>query len=286
MVEADESDGTFLSLDPGDRRGHQRRARPSRPLRDLRRAGGGLRRRSWPAPAAGAWWGPTTRWPPLGPAPRRRRGGHGARVPPTGSSTSSSARSSVVLRPGRPAGAELGRLAVPVPGLHNARNAAVATVAALAVGRPFDAAARALARFAGVARRFEFRGEAGGVHLRRRLRPPARPRSGPRWPRPATAAGGRVVAVFQPHRYSRTGGCRPAVRRRLRRRRRGGGHRRLRRRRGAGARGVGPARGRRRPPARPRTGRSSTCPAATELRRTSPGCSGPATCAAPSAPGT
>ena len=90
-----------------------------------------------------------------------------------------------------------------VPGLHNARNAAVATVAALAAGATPEAAARALARFGGVARRFEFRGEQGGVtfvddyaHL-------------PTEVRAALAAarnGGwrRVVAVFQPHRYSRT----------------------------------------------------------------------------------
>ena len=70
-------------------------------------------------------------------------------------------------------------------------------------GAPFAAAASALARFAGVPRRFEFRGEAGGVtfvddyaHL-------------PTEVRAALAAardGGwrRVVAVFQPHRYTRT----------------------------------------------------------------------------------
>jgi UDP-N-acetylmuramate--alanine ligase len=113
------------------------------------------------------------------------------------------ARSSLSFDLVGPSGVVLGTLAVPVPGLHNARNAAVATVAALAAGAPFDAAARALARFAGVARRFEFRGSVGGVtfvddyaHL-------------PTEVRAALAAarnGGwrRVVAVFQPHRYSRT----------------------------------------------------------------------------------
>ena len=110
------------------------------------------------------------------------------------------------LRAGRPDGAALGRLAVPVPGLHNARNAAVATVAALAAGVPFDAAARALARFAGVARRFEFRGAVDGVtfvddyaHLPTEVRAAL-----------AAARNGdwrRVVAVFQPHRYSRTAGA-------------------------------------------------------------------------------
>jgi UDP-N-acetylmuramate--alanine ligase len=113
------------------------------------------------------------------------------------------ARSSIAFGLVDRSGTEFGRLAVPVPGLHNAKNAAVATVAALAVGVPFATASRALARFAGVARRFEFRGAVGGVtfvddyaHL-------------PTEVQAALAAarnGGwrRVVAVFQPHRYSRT----------------------------------------------------------------------------------
>ena len=98
---------------------------------------------------------------------------------------------------------ELGPLHVGVPGIHNARNAAVAAVAALLAGAPYAAAQAALARFAGVTRRFEFRGEAAGVtfvddyaHLPGEVRVAL-----------ATAkAGGwrRIVAVFQPHRFSRT----------------------------------------------------------------------------------
>ena len=102
-----------------------------------------------------------------------------------------------------PAGDVLGRLAVPVPGIHNARNAAVAAVAALAVGVTFDTVARALARFAGVARRFEFRGTVDGItyvddyaHLPSEVRAALAAARNGRWP--------RVVAVFQPHRYSRT----------------------------------------------------------------------------------
>jgi UDP-N-acetylmuramate--alanine ligase len=97
----------------------------------------------------------------------------------------------------------LGPLHIGVPGWHNARNAAVAVVAALRAGASFDAARAALARFAGVPRRFEFRGEAGGVtfvddyaHLPTEVRAAL-----------ATARTGgwsRVVAVFQPHRFSRT----------------------------------------------------------------------------------
>jgi UDP-N-acetylmuramate--alanine ligase len=100
-------------------------------------------------------------------------------------------------------GRRLGRLELPVPGLHNATNATGAVVAGLALGADMAAAQRALARFAGVARRFQFRGEQGGVsfvddyaHLPGEVAPTL-----------ATARSGgwrRIVCVFQPHRYSRT----------------------------------------------------------------------------------
>jgi UDP-N-acetylmuramate--alanine ligase len=112
------------------------------------------------------------------------------------------ARSSVAFALRGPEGV-LGTLRIGVPGLHNARNAAVATVAALRAGAPFSAAESALARFAGVSRRFEFRGTANGVtfvddyaHLPTEVRAAL-----------ATARSGgwsRIVAVFQPHRFSRT----------------------------------------------------------------------------------
>ena len=103
-----------------------------------------------------------------------------------------------LVRPGE----SLGLFELPVPGLHNARNAAAAVSAALELGVDPEHARRALARFAGVARRFEFRGDFGGVtfvddyaHL-------------PGEVRVALDAGlggsfERVVCVFQPHRYSR-----------------------------------------------------------------------------------
>jgi UDP-N-acetylmuramate--alanine ligase len=96
----------------------------------------------------------------------------------------------------------LGRVALPVTGANITANAAVAVAASLVVGAPFDAARRALARFAGVARRFESRGEAHGVrfvddyaHLPTEVAAviEAARHTGP----------GRLVVVFQPHRYSR-----------------------------------------------------------------------------------
>ena len=103
---------------------------------------------------------------------------------------------------------DLGEVHLPVPGAHNARNAAVAAATALEIGVDFSTVMRALARFGGVARRFEFRGEAAGVdfvddyaHL-------------PTEVAAALAAGRdtrpeRLVAVFQPHRYSRVAALAP-----------------------------------------------------------------------------
>jgi UDP-N-acetylmuramate--alanine ligase len=112
------------------------------------------------------------------------------------------ARSSVTFALDGPAG-PLGRIDVPTAGIHNVRNAAMAAASALCIGAPFSAVAAALARFTGVPRRFEFRGEANGVtfvddyaHLPGEVRVAL----------DAARAGAwhRVVAVFQPHRYTRT----------------------------------------------------------------------------------
>ncbi|MGE0877629.1 MAG: UDP-N-acetylmuramate--L-alanine ligase [Acidimicrobiia bacterium] len=98
----------------------------------------------------------------------------------------------------------LGRLAVPQRGLHNARNATAAVAMAMEMGAPFEAAAAALARFGGVARRFDFRGRHDGIdlvddyaHLPTEI--------GAVLEAAATSGDGwkRVVAVFQPNRFSR-----------------------------------------------------------------------------------
>jgi UDP-N-acetylmuramate--alanine ligase len=101
------------------------------------------------------------------------------------------------------AGEVVGQIALAVPGLHNARNAMAAIAMAAELGAPLDAAARALSRYAGVARRWQHRGEAGGVtfvdeysHLPTEVRAALATARDGGWP--------RVVAVFQPHRFSRT----------------------------------------------------------------------------------
>ncbi len=99
-------------------------------------------------------------------------------------------------------GARLGQVTVPVPGRHVALNSLAAIGVALELGIKFEAAAAALAKFGGISRRFELKGEGGGrlvlddyAHHPQEVR--------------ATLAAARaafhrrIVAVFQPHRFTR-----------------------------------------------------------------------------------
>jgi UDP-N-acetylmuramate--alanine ligase len=97
-----------------------------------------------------------------------------------------------------------GRVSLRVPGRHNALNAAAAFTAALGLGFPADDVQDGLAGFAGTRRRFELKGYAGGVWVYddyahhptevAAVLAAARPLAGE----------GRLVAVFQPHLFSRT----------------------------------------------------------------------------------
>jgi UDP-N-acetylmuramate--alanine ligase len=99
--------------------------------------------------------------------------------------------------------APLGPLRIPVPGRHNVLNALAAVATADRLGIGFDQAAAALATFRGAERRFERRGEAGGVlvvddyghHPTELAAVLAAARA---------AIGRRLVIAFQPHRYTRT----------------------------------------------------------------------------------
>jgi UDP-N-acetylmuramate--alanine ligase len=91
-----------------------------------------------------------------------------------------------------------------VPGVHNVRNGAMAVGVALALETPLEPVLEALARFGGVGRRFEGIGQAQGVevvddyahHPTEVAATLAAARQ--RFPE------ARLVAVFQPHLYSRT----------------------------------------------------------------------------------
>ena len=105
-----------------------------------------------------------------------------------------------VLHRGEP----LGSVSLPLRGVHNVRNATGALAMAVTVGVPFEVAAAALAKFGGVARRFDVRGVDGGAtlvddyaHLPSEIGAvlAAARQSGDGWQ--------RVVAVFQPNRFNR-----------------------------------------------------------------------------------
>lgn len=98
----------------------------------------------------------------------------------------------------------LGEIELPQRGIHNVANASAAAAMALEIGVEFADVASALARFGGVARRFDVRGMDGGAtfvddyaHLPTEIAAvlAAARGSGDPWR--------RVIAVFQPNRFNR-----------------------------------------------------------------------------------
>ena len=104
----------------------------------------------------------------------------------------------VLLREGR----EVGEVRLGLPGRHNVANATAALAVGLERGASFDVLREALAGFQGVRRRFEVYCESPLV-VDDYAHNPVKVRSLLRAVREAWP-GRRVVAVFQPHRYSRT----------------------------------------------------------------------------------
>src|ERR671924_870307 len=100
-------------------------------------------------------------------------------------------------------GALLGECALQIPGRHNVLNALAAVGVGLDLEIPFVTIQKALAGFAGVQRRFQIRGTAGGVTVVDDYgHHPAEIRA----TLAAAKAGfdSRVVTIFQPHRFTRT----------------------------------------------------------------------------------
>lgn len=99
-------------------------------------------------------------------------------------------------------GAPLGEIELRIPGHHNVLNALAAVAVGLELGIGFSHIAEALAQFRGVSRRFELRGTSGGVQVIDDYG--HHPTEVEATLAAARAAGGRVLVLFQPHRYSRT----------------------------------------------------------------------------------
>jgi UDP-N-acetylmuramate--alanine ligase len=97
---------------------------------------------------------------------------------------------------------ELGLLRLAVPGRHNLLNALGAVAIALELEVPFGRIAEALAEFRGAERRFQHRGEARGIAVIDDYG--HHPTEITAVIDAARVSGRRIVLVFQPHRYSRT----------------------------------------------------------------------------------
>lgn len=100
-------------------------------------------------------------------------------------------------------GQKIGPFRIGIPGVHNVSNALAAICVALELDVPVDLIRSGLASFSGVERRFQIRGEKNGIVV---VDDYAHHPTEVRATLGAARAtwSGRVVVVFQPHRYSRT----------------------------------------------------------------------------------
>ena len=99
-------------------------------------------------------------------------------------------------------GHEMGQIRLSVPGLHNVYNALATAAVGLDLNIKFEEIAGALREFRGAERRFQIKGEKGGVlvvddygHHPTEIKTTLDA---------ARTSGRRVVTLFQPHRYTRT----------------------------------------------------------------------------------
>jgi len=98
-------------------------------------------------------------------------------------------------------GKELGEIRLKIPGEHNVQNALAAVACGLELGIPFGTIQEALEDFKGVERRLEVKGEAQGImivddyaHHPEEIKASLKALS---------ELGRRIIVVFQPHRYTR-----------------------------------------------------------------------------------
>lgn len=101
-------------------------------------------------------------------------------------------------------GRRVAQVRLRVPGMHNARNATAAAAAAHRLGASWDDIVAGLAEYAGVDRRFQPVGEAGGVQIVDDYAHHPTELVATLQAARAGFPGLRLVAVFQPHLYTRT----------------------------------------------------------------------------------
>ena len=101
-------------------------------------------------------------------------------------------------------GAKIGTLELSVPGEHNVLNAAAVLAVGLELGLPATSLLDGLIKFHGAGRRFELKGSAGGIRIiddygHHPTEIKVTLEAARRY-----AGGGKLLVIFQPHRYSRT----------------------------------------------------------------------------------
>ncbi len=107
-------------------------------------------------------------------------------------------------------GESIGIFEVPLPGVHNVYNSLAAIGTALELELDMNSVRQAFKKFSGIQRRFEFKGEISGIRIFDDYgHHPAEITATLKAAREVIAqlkgeSEGRVVALFQPHRYTRT----------------------------------------------------------------------------------
>jgi UDP-N-acetylmuramate--alanine ligase len=101
-------------------------------------------------------------------------------------------------------GRAIGNMSLQVPGLHNVLNAGAALAMGLALGAPTAEMLNGLASFQGTGRRFELKGTVHGIRIiddygHHPTEVEVTLAAAKRY-----AGDGRLIVIFQPHRYSRT----------------------------------------------------------------------------------
>lgn len=101
-------------------------------------------------------------------------------------------------------GAEIAGLSLQIPGIHNVLNSLAALAACVELGVPVSEAAHRLSEFVGTQRRFEVKGQAGGVTVIDDYAHHPTEISANITAARARYPGRRLVVLFQPHTYTRT----------------------------------------------------------------------------------
>ena len=101
-------------------------------------------------------------------------------------------------------GISLGNFTIPIPGLHNVLNSLAAIATAMELQIPVDTISNALKKFSGIHRRFEFKGEAKGVKVYDDYGHHPSEIAATLKAARECFANNRLIVLFQPHRFTRT----------------------------------------------------------------------------------